>query len=58
MKYAGRASELGNLPNSDAFEEENLCLEGSLEEGSVEVGEDGGFPDKLLTHLQVMTQGR
>lgn len=58
VKYAGRASELGNLPNSDAFEEENLCLEGSLEEGSVEVGEDGGFPDKLLTHLQVMTQGR
>lgn len=58
VKYAGRASELGNLPSSDAFEEENLCLEGSLDKGSVEASEDGGFPDKLLTHLQVMTQGR
>ncbi len=57
-KYAGRASELGNLPSSDTFEEENLCLEGTLDKGSVELGEDGRFPDKLLTHLQVMTQGR
>jgi hypothetical protein len=57
-KYAGRASELGNLPSSDTFEEENLCLEGTLDKGSVEIGEDGGFPDMLLTHLQVMTQGR
>ena len=62
-KYVARALELGERPNSDDFEEESLSLEKaegltSLEKGSVEVGEDGEFPDKLLTHLLVIVQGR
>ena len=58
-KYVSRAIELGNLPSSDDYEEECLSLEAcSVDKGSVEVAEDGGFPDKLLTHLQLLAQGR
>jgi hypothetical protein len=58
-KYVSRAIELGNLPSSDDYEEECLSLEEcSVDKGSVEVAEDGGFPDKLLTHLQLLAQGR
>ncbi|KAL3822817.1 hypothetical protein ACHAXA_005982 [Cyclostephanos tholiformis] len=58
-KYVLRAVELGNLPSSDDYEEERLSLDGcTVDKGSVEVAEDGGFPDKLLTHLQLLVQGR
>ena len=58
-KYVLRAIELGNLPSSEDYEEECLSLEAcSVTKGSVEVAEDGGFPDKLLTHLQLLVQGR
>jgi len=58
-KYVLRAIELGNLPSSEDYEEECLSLEAcSVNKGSVEVAEDGGFPDKLLTHLQLLVQGR
>ena len=58
VKYAGRAAELGNLPSAETFEEENLRFDDTLEKASVEITDDGCFPDKLLMHLQVMTQGR
>jgi len=66
-KYVTRATELGDRPTSDDFEEESLSLEGAaaaegglptLEKGSVEVGEDGEFPDMLLSHLLLIVQGR
>jgi hypothetical protein len=58
-KYVLRAIELGNLPSSEDYEEECLSLDAcSVDKGSVEVAEDGGFPDKLLTHLQLLVQGR
>jgi len=60
-KYVTRATELGNRPTSDDFQEEKLSLESAeptLEMGSVEVGEDGVFPDALLIHLQLLVQGR
>ena len=58
-KYVSRAVELSNLPSSDDYEEEHLSLDGcTADKGSIEVAEDGGFPDKLLTHLQLLVQGR
>jgi len=62
-KYVTRATELGNRPNSNDFQEENLSLKSAselpaLEKGSVEVGEDGVFPDALMVHLQLIVQGR
>lgn len=58
-KYVTRATELGNRPTSDDFEEESLCLDGlTVDEKSVELAEDGAFPDKLLNHLQLIVQGR
>ena len=58
-KYVTRATEVGNRPTSDEFEEETLCLDGlTVDEESVELAEDGAFPDKLLNHLQLIVQGR
>mmetsp|Transcript_34893 Transcript_34893/g.74427 ORF Transcript_34893/g.74427 Transcript_34893/m.74427 type:complete len:1789 (-) Transcript_34893:188-5554(-) len=62
-KYVARATELGERPGSDDFDEESLSLKGveelaKLDEGSVEVAEDGTFPDALLTHLSLIVQGR
>ena len=58
-KYVARATEIGNRPTSDDFEEESLCLDAlTVDEKSVELAEDGGFPDKLLNHLQLIVQGR
>jgi len=58
-KYVARAIELGNLPMSDDFNEECLSLESStVDKRSVEATQDGVFPDKLLTHLQLLIQGR
>jgi hypothetical protein len=58
-KYVARAIELGNLPMSDDFNEECLSLEScTVDKGSVEATQDGVFPDKLLTHLQLLIQGR
>ena len=58
-KYVTRATEVGNRPTSDDFEEETLCLDGlTVDKESVELAEDGAFPDKLLNHLQLIVQGR
>jgi len=58
-KYVTRATEVGNRPTSDEFEEETLCLDGlTVDKESVELAEDGAFPDKLLNHLQLIVQGR
>jgi len=58
-KYVTRATEVGYRPTSDEFEEETLCLDGlTVDKESVELAEDGAFPDKLLNHLQLIVQGR
>lgn len=58
--YVIRAVEVASRCTSDDFVEETLCDEelALLEKGSVEVGEDGGFPDELLPRLLILVQGR
>lgn len=58
-KYVAQAIKLGNLTMSDDFNEESLSLEScTVDKESVEATQDGVFPDKLLTHLQLLIQGR
>ena len=61
-KYVSRAIELATRPDSEDFEEESLCLKDAdlpaVEKGSVEVGEEGDFPDCLVPYLLVIVQGR
>ena len=59
-RYVSRAVEVASRSTSDDFEEETLSDEDlpTLEKNSVEVVEDGGFPDELLPRLLILVQGR
>lgn len=59
-RYVARAIEVASRSTSDDFVEESLSNDElpSLAKGSVEVGEDGGFPDELMPLLLVLVQGR
>jgi hypothetical protein len=61
-RYVTRAVELASRPASDDFEEERWSLKDAdlpaMEKESVEIGENGEFPDALLPRLLVVVQGR
>jgi hypothetical protein len=59
-QYVIRAVEVASRSAADDFEEERLSDTDLplLEEASVEIGDDGGFPDELLPHLLILVQGR
>ncbi|EED96522.1 predicted protein [Thalassiosira pseudonana CCMP1335] len=60
-RYVTRAVELASRPASDDFEEERWSLKDAdlpaMEKESVEIGENGEFPDALLPRLLVVVQG-
>ena len=60
QQYVARAVELANRSTSDEFARESLSDEelAVLDSGSIEVAEDGGFPDELLPRLLLLVQGR
>lgn len=59
-RYVIRAFEVASRSAADDFEEERLSDTGLplLEVASVEIGDDGGFPDELLSRLLILVQGR
>ena len=59
-RYVTRAVEVASRSTSDEFVRESLSHEelALLNKGSVEVAEDGGFPDELLPRLLILVQGR
>ncbi|KAL3790686.1 hypothetical protein HJC23_009786 [Cyclotella cryptica] len=58
-RYVIRAVEVASRSASDDFEEEQLCDTDLplLQKGSVEIGDDGEFPDALVPRLLVLVQG-